>query len=164
MAATRGQKIEKVAAVPAIIQHGLVLMMDVLEHLPDDLAMLKVVKESCIGDDNHFFITVPAFQSMWSGHDVFLGHYRRYRIPMLRKTLEQAQFLHIKNYYLYGSMFPFIWSVRRLSNLRSEAPVSNMRPVHSFANRLLLGLTRFEMALTTANKFFGVTCVAEGSI
>src|SRR5919107_2397504 len=152
MAATQGQKIEKVAAIPPVIENGLVLLMDVLEHLPDDLAMLQSIKQACVGEENHFFITVPAFRSLWSGHDVFLGHYRRYRIPMLRGGLQKAGFRHIKNYYLYGSLFPLIWAVRRLDNLRQKAAASNMRPAHPAVNRLLLGLTSTEMKLTSANK------------
>ena len=164
IAATQGQKIEKVVAIPPVIENGLVLLMDVLEHLPDDLAMLQSIKQACVGENNHFFITVPAFRSLWSGHDVFLGHYRRYRIPMLRGVLQKADFRQIKNYYLYGSLFPLIWAVRRLSNLRHKEAASNMQPAHPVANRVLLGLTSAEMKLTTANKLFGVTCVAEGRI
>ena len=164
IAATQGHKIEKVVAIPPVIENGLVLLMDVLEHLPDDLAMLQSIKQACVGENNHFFITVPAFRSLWSGHDVFLGHYRRYRIPMLRGVLQKADFRQIKNYYLYGSLFPLIWAVRRLSNLRHKEAASNMQPAHPVANRVLLGLTSAEMKLTTANKLFGVTCVAEGRI
>lgn len=164
MAATQGQKIEKVLAIPPVIENGLVLLMDVLEHLPDDLAMLKSIKQACVGEDNHFFITVPAFRSLWSGHDVFLGHYRRYRIPMLREVLEKARFRQIKNYYLYGSLFPLIWAVRRLNSLRQKEAASNMQPSNPLVNRVLLGLTSAEMKLTASNKLFGVTCVAEGKI
>ena len=164
IAATRGQKIEKVLAIPSVIENGLVLLMDVLEHLPDDLAMLRSIKQACVGTENHFFITVPAFQSLWSGHDVYLGHYRRYRIPMLRGVLRQAGFRQIENYYLYGSLFPLIWAARRLSNLRRQEATSNMRPFHPATNRALLNLTSAEMKVTTANKLFGVTCVGEGRI
>ncbi|WP_201977639.1 class I SAM-dependent methyltransferase [Hymenobacter rubidus] len=164
IASTKGQKIEKVVAIPSVIENALVLLMDVLEHLPDDLAMLQSIKEACVGTNNYFFITVPAFQSLWSGHDVFLGHYRRYRIPMLRQVLEKAKFRHISNYYLYGSLFSPIWAVRRLSNLSKKEAASNMRPAHPVINRLLLGLTSVEMKFTTANKLFGVTCVGQGQI
>lgn len=164
MAATKGQKIEKVAVIPPQIENGLVLLMDVLEHLSDDLAMLQAIKQACVGEANHFFITVPAFRALWSGHDVFLGHYRRYRIPLLRAVLEQARCRPTNTYYLYGSLFPLIWTVRQLSNLRQEAASSNMRPAHPLVNRVLLGLTSAEMKLTAANKLFGVTCVAEGKL
>ena len=164
MALTQGQKVEKVHAIPARIENGLVVMMDVLEHLESDLAMLQSVKAACVGDNNYFFITVPAFQSLWSGHDVFLGHYRRYQIPMLRGVLAQAGFRKINNYYLYGGLFPLIWTVRRLSNLQKKEAASNMRPFNPLANKLLLGLTSLEMKIASANKLFGVTCVGEGQI
>lgn len=164
MVLTQGQKIEKVHAIPARIENGLVILMDVLEHLESDLAMLQSVKAACVGDNNYFFVTVPAFQSLWSGHDVFLGHYRRYQIPMLRGVLEQAGFREISNYYLYGGLFPLIWTVRRLDNLKKKAAASNMRPFSSLVNNILFGLTSAEMKIAPANKFFGVTCVGEGRI
>lgn len=164
MVLTQGQKVEKVHAIPARIENGLVILMDVLEHLESDLAMLQSVKAACVGDNNYFFVTVPAFQSLWSGHDVFLGHYRRYQIPLLRGVLEQAGFRKISNYYLYGGLFPMIWTVRRLDNLKRKAAASNMRPFSSLVNNILLGLTSAEMKIAPANKFFGVTCVGEGMI
>ena len=164
MAVTQGQKVEKVHAIPARIENGLVVMMDVLEHLESDLAMLQSVKAACVGDNNYFFITVPAFQSLWSGHDVFLGHYRRYRIPMLRGVLRQAGFRHITNYYLYGGLFPLVWAVRQLSNLRRQDAASNMRPAHPLVNKLLLKFNALEMRVASANKLFGVTCVGQGRI
>ena len=164
MALTSGAKVEKVHAIPARIENGLVVMMDVLEHLESDLAMLQSVKAACVGDNNYFFITVPAFQSLWSGHDVFLGHYRRYKIPMLRGVLQQAGFRKIHNYYLYGGLFPLVWAARRLDTLRGKEAASSMRPFSTLTNNVLLGLTSVEMKLASANKLFGVTCVGEGKI
>ncbi|MGI4738261.1 MAG: class I SAM-dependent methyltransferase [Janthinobacterium lividum] len=164
MAATRGTKVEKVHAIPARIENGLVVLMDVLEHLENDLQMLQSVKAACVGDNNSFFITVPAFYSLWSGHDAFLGHYRRYRIATLRAVLQQAGFHKIENYYLYGGLFPLVWIVRRIRNLLNREPSSNMRPLSALTNKLLLGLNALEMKVSPANKFFGVSCVGEGKI
>lgn len=164
MAPTRGAKIEKVHDVPAQVTDGLFILMDVLEHLPDDLAMLQRVKAASVGHNNHFFITVPAFRSLWSGHDVFLEHYRRYHIPMLAGVLRQAGFRRIRNYYLYGALFPLVWAVRRLRNLRPGAAASHMKPVNPLLNRLLLGLNSLEMKFSRANRVAGVTCVGEGQV
>jgi SAM-dependent methyltransferase len=165
MAATRGAKVEKVHDVPMNVTDGLFIMMDVLEHLPDDLAMLQRVKAAATGDNNHFFITVPAFQSLWSGHDVFLEHYRRYQIPMLRDVLQKAHFRQINNYYLYGGMFPLVWTVRQLNNWRKpQEAASNMQPMNRLANAVLLGLNSLEMKMASANKLFGVTCVGQGAV
>lgn len=164
LAATQGQKIEKVHHLPARIEHGLVILMDVLEHVADDLQMLQAVKAACVGESNRFFITVPAFRSLWSGHDVYLGHYRRYRISGLRGVLEQAGFRQVRNYYLYGGLFPLVWGLRQLNNLRNAAATSNMRPLPRLLNALLLGFNALEMRVARVNKLFGVSCVGEGRI
>ena len=164
MAATRGKKIEMTHRIPPTIENGLVIMMDVLEHLDSDLNMLKDIKAASKGDNNHFFITVPAFMSLWSGHDVYLGHYRRYRIPMLRKVLNDAGFRQGKFFYLYGTLFPLVWLVRKLNNLKKSDANSNMKPSGSLVNSLLLNYNSMEMKLARGNGIFGVTCAAEGSI
>jgi SAM-dependent methyltransferase len=164
IAATRNAKIEKTLAIPSKIEDGLVILMDVLEHLEDDLKMLKEIKAASSGKNNHFFITVPAFNSLWSGHDDYLGHYRRYRIPMLRGVLSQANYNTKNAYYLYGSLFPMVWAARKLSKISKKEAESNMRPFNALTNKLLLTITSAEMAIATSNKVFGVTCVASGEI
>ena len=55
----------------------LVLLMDVLEHMTDDVTLLREYVER-VTSGTRFLITVPAFGFLWSGHDEFLRHYRRY--------------------------------------------------------------------------------------
>ncbi len=162
--ATRGAKIEKTLSIPAKIENGLVILMDVLEHLEDDLKMLKEIKAASSGDNNHFFITVPAFNSLWSGHDDYLGHYRRYKIASLRAVLEKAAYKTQNCHYLYGSLFPMIWAARKIYNVTKTTPESNMRPFNPLTNKILLKITSAEMPFTTMNKVFGVTCAASGKI
>jgi SAM-dependent methyltransferase len=164
MAATKGQKIEKVHYIPEKIENGLVILMDVLEHLEDDLKMLNEIKAACVGSNNYFFITVPAFYSLWSGHDVYLGHYRRYKIDTLSAVLNKAHF-NIKNtYYLYGSLFPMVWLARKVSNMKKKEANTNMKPFSPVVNKVLYTITSIDMALAKANKLFGVSCVAQGKI
>jgi SAM-dependent methyltransferase len=164
IAASKGTKIEKTLKIPDKIENGLVIMMDVLEHLEDDLKMLNEIKAACAGDNNYFFITVPAFTSLWSGHDDYLGHYRRYKINTLNSVLNKAKY-NIKNtYYLYGTLFPMVWVARKLDNMKKKEATSNMKPFNPLINNILLGITSIEMKLATANKVFGVTCVAQGKI
>ena len=164
MAATRGSRLEKVHFIPTAINNAVVTLMDVLEHLEDDYAMLKSIKEACSGGGNYFFITVPAFKNLWSGHDDYLGHYRRYTSPMLRSVLTRAGWKTKRSYYLYGSLFPLVWVARKLCNLRKGKAESNMRPSSPLINSILLGVTSADMKVARANHAFGVTCVAEGEI
>lgn len=162
--ATKDAKIEKTLAIPDKIENGLVILMDVLEHLEDDLGMLNAIRKNSAGDNNHFFITVPAFYSLWSGHDVYLGHYRRYKINTLSQVLNQAGYTIANTYYLYGTLFPMVWAARKLSNLTKKEANSNMKPFNPLVNSILLSITSAEMKMARANKIWGVSCVAEGKI
>ena len=52
-------------------EQSLVLMMDVLEHVDDDVGLLRAYSRN-LPADGQLLITVPAFQFLWSGHDEFL--------------------------------------------------------------------------------------------
>ncbi len=165
IADTKNDKIQKTLRIPDEIENGLVILMDVLEHLEDDLKMLQDIKAASKGNNNHFFITVPAFYSLWSGHDVYLGHYRRYKIDTLNKVLNEAKYNIENTYYLYGSLFPMVWTVRKMQNmLKQKEATSNMKPFSPLLNKVLLGITSLDMKLATANKVFGVSCVSQGRV
>lgn len=159
---SRNTKFQKQHMLPTTIENAIVVMMDVLEHLPDDRAMLDDIKRRSKGQ-NHFFITVPAFKSLWSGHDVYLGHYRRYTTQMLRSVLSQAGFGVAKTYYLYGLIFPLVWIVRRLTN-KTYKPKTSLKPVNPAVNALLKTINQQEVKISRSNRLFGVTCIAEGQI
>lgn len=55
----------------------LFLLMDVLEHVPDDFAMLSELMAAA-QPGAYFVLTVPADMKLWSPHDESFGHYRRY--------------------------------------------------------------------------------------
>lgn len=164
IAATQNAKIEKTLRIPERIENSIVILMDVLEHLEDDLKMLQDIKAAAVGNNNYFFITVPAFNSLWSGHDDYLGHYRRYKIPMLKSVLQKAGFHTTNSYYLYGGLFPMVWAARKLSNLKKGEATSNMRPFSKLTNSVLYNICAAEMSIAGMNKIAGVTCVAEGKI
>jgi SAM-dependent methyltransferase len=162
---TRNAKIQKTLKIPTAIDNGLVIMMDVLEHLPDDYKMLCDIKASCKGHtNNHFFITVPAFQSLWSGHDDFLGHYRRYKVDTLTAVLRRAEYNIGNCFYLYGMIFIPVFILRKIKNMLKDKAASNMKPSASIVNSILYRVNALEMKVARANKMFGVTCAAEGTI
>lgn len=75
----------------------LFLCMDVLEHLQDERMILDNLKTK---GNNYYFFAVPAFQSVFSSHDVLLGHYRRYTLHQLEALLSKNEFkIQDKGYY-----------------------------------------------------------------
>jgi SAM-dependent methyltransferase len=71
--------------------YDLVLMLDVLEHLEDDVSALHSLWH-LLKPGAHAIITVPALQSLWSVHDVLNRHYRRYDKTGLRCLLTAGGF------------------------------------------------------------------------
>ena len=68
-----------------------VAMLDVLEHTEDDRLVLANVAERLV-EGGVLILTVPAYQLLWTTHDVAVGHFRRYRLRRLAKLLRQQGF------------------------------------------------------------------------
>ncbi len=67
-------------------QFDAVVMMDVLEHITDDSAALRKVR-GALTQDGVLFLMVPAYQFLWSPHDVALHHHRRYNRRKLQRVV-----------------------------------------------------------------------------
>jgi hypothetical protein len=86
---------------------SLILLMDVIEHIADDGAFLRDLRTRPYVDaDTRFLVTVPAYQSLFSSHDTFLGHYRRYSNRTLRRRLEQSGLRVLTIGYFFASLLP----------------------------------------------------------
>ena len=93
----------------------LVLMLDVLEHIEDDLAAARHVRK-ILAPGGVFLLTVPALMGLWSQHDVANRHYRRYTRGSLRKVLVEAGFVVESLHYFFG------WTVVPMVLRRMLAP------------------------------------------
>jgi SAM-dependent methyltransferase len=142
----------------------LVLLMDVLEHVDDDVAVLtEYVRKSPAGA--LFVISVPAFQFMWSGHDEFLEHKRRYSLTQIEAVASQAGLKLEPGCYYYGLVFPLAFLTRLLNRLQKQdvvSPKSQLRKHHPLINNLLSLLCRIELAFFRHNRIGGLTafCIA----
>lgn len=81
-----------------------VLMLDVLEHVEDDVALARGVADDLLADDGIALVSVPAWQSLFSRHDAFLLHYRRYRPAECDRVLERAGFRVLARGGLFHSL------------------------------------------------------------
>ncbi len=71
--------------------YDVVFMLDVLEHLEDDRAMLVDIHNR-LEPGGRFYASVPAHPFLWSHHDEINLHQRRYRRRELRRKLISAGF------------------------------------------------------------------------
>ena len=139
----------------------LILMMDVLEHVPDDVALLKQYVDS-MEASGHVFITAPAFQFMWSGHDLFLGHYRRYTIKTIEAVVKKAGMIPVKSRYFFASLFPAIAAIRlckkALLDRGALKPQSELKLYPDWLNKALITVHDIERrTFFGLNKFFGLS-------
>jgi SAM-dependent methyltransferase len=141
-----------------------VLMIDVIEHVDDDVALMRdYVTRAAPG--TRFLISVPAFQFLWSSHDEFLEHRRRYRLSDLRRTVEAAGLAPLRMRYFFGLLFPAA-AVMRLTEKKNlkDASASQLKSAPDWLNKSLIAIHKLECAaLFPLNKFAGVTafCLAE---
>lgn len=92
-------------------QFDLVVMLDVLEHIEDDLGSLAALA-TLIKPGGSLCITVPAFQFLWSEHDVQHHHKRRYVAAGLRELLGRAGLAVRHLSYFNTVLFPVVAAVR----------------------------------------------------
>jgi methyltransferase family protein len=109
---------------------SLVLLMDVIEHIEDDTGFLNGLRaRPYIDQQTRLLITVPAYQSLFSSHDTFLGHYRRYSNGSLRRLIERTGFRVLDIGYFFGSLLPVrILQVikERVFGLKPDQPTSGI--------------------------------------
>ena len=141
----------------------LVLLMDVLEHVDEPVALLREYRQKA-REHATFLISVPAFQWLWSAHDVFLGHKRRYTIAALEDTVRAAGLQVCASSYYYAAIFPLAVGVRFLRRRAADdgTPRSDLRRHSTAVNSALLALCRGELALMKFNRLFGLSvfCLA----
>jgi 2-polyprenyl-3-methyl-5-hydroxy-6-metoxy-1,4-benzoquinol methylase len=140
-----------------------ILMTDVLEHISDDTAFLRSYAEKT-KKSSRFLFSVPAFQFLWSGHDVFLGHYRRYTLQQLENTVRKSGLIPIFGCYYFANVFPIACAMRLLTFHRHEIK-SSLQRHSSLVNGILKLLCRTEQLYMRWNHFVGLTacCIAEHS-
>lgn len=91
--------------VQSVDHFNFVTLLDVIEHVPDDVALLsEIASNDFIDKDSHFIITVPAFQKLYSSHDDLLKHYRRYDLNMLKESLDKSGLQFIEGGYFFASL------------------------------------------------------------
>ena len=78
-------------------------MLDVLEHIENDREFLAILNRK-LNDGGLLLVTVPAYNFLFSEHDVFLKHYRRYDRKDLCEKLRDSTFTVIDSGYFFFSL------------------------------------------------------------
>jgi len=133
----------------------LVLMMDVLEHVEDDRALVRHYAAK-VPSGAHFLATVPAFRFLWSGHDVFLEHHRRYRLAEIEAAMRDAGLKVVRGAYYFGFIFPLAAAVR-LATRGDMTPRSSLSKQGPLANGILTAVCTAELPIFPINRLAGLS-------
>jgi len=138
-----------------------VLLLDVIEHIDDDVDVLRNARE-IVGKDGRIIITVPAYMWMWSSHDLVNHHKRRYTAKTLRDTLAKAGLEPVKLTYYNTLLFPLA-AIRKLlgkSKTINEASQAVDQP-GEFINNIFRSIFAAEKNIVTGMDMpFGVSLLA----
>lgn len=99
--------------------YDLVAVLDVVEHVEDDVAALKAMAQA-LKPGGKILVTVPAHQWMWSAHDVVNHHKRRYSKAGFKAALAAAGLEGHKLGYFNSLLFPAAVAARFAGKLMGK--------------------------------------------
>ncbi len=105
--------------LPILEPAHVVTLLDVVEHIDDDVAALRAVAR-LLRHDGIAIVTVPALRWLWSDHDVALHHKRRYTKETLSELFARAKFRVERISYYTSLLFPLLASTRIASQLKPK--------------------------------------------
>ncbi len=109
-------------------QYDLVAALDVIEHVEDHQLAVQELWRVC-KPGGHIVITVPAYQFLWSRHDLINHHFRRYTLSQLIDLFRplQGKFIYQTYYnsFLFLPIATYRWLMNGLQKLlgKKEKPV-----------------------------------------
>ena len=84
--------------------YNLVLILDVIEHVENDYAFLNDIVNQYAAPNALILLTAPAFNFLFSSHDIFLGHFRRYSLKQLIALIHNLGYECLTSGYMFFSL------------------------------------------------------------
>ena len=139
--------------------YDLIALLDVLEHVPDDLASLRAIHHR-LKAGGALLMTVPANPWMWSAHDAAHHHFRRYTRKQLNELfLRSGLEIQLLSYF-NSLLFPLVAAARIVGKITRKDSADDKLP-SAPVNTALNKIFGMEAALLGRVPMpFGVSLVA----
>ena len=143
-------------------EFDLVCLLDVLEHIEDDVSAL-VSASKLLSANGKVLITAPAYQLLWSSHDDMHHHFRRYNQRSMRELIERSGLEVVRIGYFNCFLFAFVALVRFAKRLLGDKS-SDVRVPGNLLNGILAFVFSLERHFVGQRLFpFGTSVVAVAS-
>lgn len=120
-------------------------IFDVLEHIEDDAGFLRQL-HAALAPGGRLYLTVPAYQLLWSNSDDFAGHKRRYRLGQLTALLAANGFQVEYGSYFFRPLVLPVFIFRTLPSwlglVRKDVDAERVTKDHSSQQGLLKRMLR----------------------
>jgi SAM-dependent methyltransferase len=120
-------------------------MFDVLEHIPQDVTVLRQIHKA-LKARGGLIITVPQHPNLWSQADDFAKHVRRYTRRELGTKLENAGFEILRCTSFVSLLLPAMVAFRTLQKSKDYVPTDEMHTA-SRLNGILGNIMQLEQTL-----------------
>lgn len=138
----------------------LVIMLDVLEHIDEDIKALKCVYR-LLRHGGILVCTVPAYPFLWSVHDELFHHKRRYTLTGLKDNLSSSNYLVKRITYYNFLLFPLGSLIRVFSKLLKVNKATDFRLPPTIINEALFNIFRWESSILSFLNFpVGMSVIA----
>jgi SAM-dependent methyltransferase len=128
-------------------------LFDVLEHVEDDVGFLKRLRD-LLAPAGRVYVTVPAYRTLWSVQDEYVGHFRRYTVRSLWRILdENGCTVEYATHFFSYLPIPLFFAKALPSKLglaRRKTPEGTRKehtPKSRWVNRLLAGIHALELTV-----------------
>lgn len=135
-----------------------IFTLDVLEHLPDDLAVLRQF-HAALPADGKLYIKVPALQWLYGPVDEASGHFRRYSRAGLANVVRKAGFEIIRCHYMnFAGVAPYFLKSRILRRGENFSRTFSMNQIRRIQR--LMPMVQAIDRVTGAPVGLSLVCVA----
>lgn len=137
--------------IPFAAEFDLVGSFDVLEHIPEDEAVLASI-HAALKPTGGLLVTVPQHPFLWGSQDEAARHVRRYRSGELEEKIRGAGFEVLRSTSFMTLLFPVMLASRLFNRVSVSARRDSLREMRigTLANRIGDLLMRGDRALVSS--------------
>jgi len=133
-----------------------IILGDVLEHIDDDKSAMRKI-HTMLNPNGCIVVNVPAYQALFSKHDIALGHKRRYSNKELKNKLTESDFTI--EYFRHWNLLalPITIYIKLSKKDYPHEKVSNMKLLSKLLEKWLLAESKI-------NYLFGISILCKARV